>query len=563
MKEVNTMENTAQKLLLDAVYQWEQNEPDRVYMTQPLGNGETVDYTWRETMRQARSMASYLRGLNLPEHSNIALISKNCAHFVMCDLAIWMAGHVSIALYPTLNADTVAYILEHCEAQLVFIGKLDDWDDLKAGIPEALPKIALPLAPPTNYPTWDDIVAQHEPITDSPSPPGEQLALMCYTSGSTGRPKGVMHTFSSASVAAQFITSELNINKDDRMLSYLPLAHVMERSNVAFGSFFTGMHIFFADTLDTFVQDLRRARPTLFLSVPRLWLKFQLGVFQKFPEQRLALLLKIPIVRGIVRNKVLEGLGLAHVRLAGSGSAPIPEELIQWYDALGINLLEGYGMSEDFAYSHMSTPALRQAGYVGVPCKGVETRISDSGELEIRSPGNMLGYYKSPEMTTECYTEDGFFKTGDRGEYSPEGLLRITGRVKELFKTSKGKYVAPVPIENLINADSLIELSCVSGAGRVACHAVVQLSEDLRHKLDDKAFQQEVTPKLEALLAAVNARIEEFEVVQFIAVVKDDWDIANNFLTPTLKIKRDVVEDAYAGELDKWYASGQKVIWPD
>lgn len=557
------MSNSTPKYLLDAVYEWEQKAPDRLYMTQPLGNGECAQYTWGETMDQARRMAAHLRSLNLPPSSNIGLISKNCAHFVMCDIAIWMAGHVTVALYPTLNAETVAYILDHCEAKLVFVGKLDDWEEMKPGVPEDMPKIALPLAPPNDYPTWDDVIAQHDPIEDSPSPDPDQLALMCYTSGSTGRPKGVMHSFRSASGTGQYLTNELGIGDKDRMLSYLPLAHVMERSNVEFGSFYSGLEIYFAETLDTFVQDLRRARPTLFISVPRLWLKFQLGVFQKFPEKRLSTLLKIPVVKNIIRKKVLEGLGLEHVRLAGSGSAPIPADLIDWYRSLGIELLEGYGMSEDFAYSHMSKPGLAQPGYVGVKCAGVETRISESGELEVRSPGNMVGYYKAPELTAECYTEDGYFKTGDRGEYSPEGLLKITGRVKELFKTSKGKYVAPVPIENLINTHHLVEISCVSGPGRPACHAVVQLAEDVRGKLDDPAFRESTTAELEALLASVNGEIEEFESLQFIAVVREPWDISNDFLTPTMKIKRDVVERAYEGNLDAWYDSRARVIWPE
>jgi len=266
------MADPKDKLLLDAAYEWEKNSPNRVYMTQPLGDGKVVDYTWAETMNEARRMAAHLRSLDLPEHSHIALISKNCAHFVMCDLAIWMAGHATIALYPTLNADTVEYILDHSDSRLVFIGKLDDWDDLKLGIPDSLPKIALPLAPKTDFDKWDDIIARNEPITDSPSPPGEQLALMCYTSGSTGRPKGVMHSFASASIPAQGFGRELEITTDDRILSYLPLAHVMERATVECASFYTGTHIYFADSLNTFLQDLHRARPTLFISVPRLWL---------------------------------------------------------------------------------------------------------------------------------------------------------------------------------------------------------------------------------------------------------------------------------------------------
>ncbi|RLA55920.1 MAG: AMP-binding acetyl-CoA synthetase, partial [Gammaproteobacteria bacterium] len=154
------MADTKDKLLLDAVYEWEKNSPNRVYLTQPLEGGKVVDYTWAETMNEARRMAAHLRSLNLPDNSHIALISKNCAHFIMCDLAIWMAGHATIALYPTLNADTVAYILDHSDSRLVFIGKLDGWEDLKPGIPDGLPKIALPLAPETDFDKWDDIIAR-------------------------------------------------------------------------------------------------------------------------------------------------------------------------------------------------------------------------------------------------------------------------------------------------------------------------------------------------------------------------------------------------------------------
>jgi long-subunit acyl-CoA synthetase (AMP-forming) len=559
--EPGRMTETTIENVLDAAYEWERNHPQRVYMTQPLGNGEVIDYTWAETLQQARRMAAYLRSLDLPANSHIALISKNCAHFIMCDLAIWMAGHVTVALYPTLKADTVAYILEHSDSRLVFIGKLDDWEDMAPGIPADMPGIALPLAPQTGYERWDDIIARCDPIADSPSPPPGQLALICYTSGSTGRPKGVMHSFGSISVPGQNFGRQLEVNSSDRTLSYLPLAHVMERAVVECSSFYSGMHIYFADRLDTFVEDLRRARPTVFLSVPRLWLKFQMGVFQKFPEKKLERLLKIPVVGAIVRKKILQGLGLENVRIAGSGSAPLPAGLIEWYDKLGLHIIEGYGMSEDFSYSHMSTPAKRKPGYVGVAWSDVKTRISPEGEIQIKSPGNMLGYYKEPEMTAACYTDDGYFKTGDRGEYSPEGLLRITGRVKELFKTSKGKYVAPVPIENLLNADSHIELSCVSGPGRPACFALVQLAEEMRANLQDPAVREALTPKLEALLEDINKQVEGYETLQFLAVVREDWQIDNDFLTPTLKIKRNVIEQAYAGELDAWYESREKVIW--
>jgi long-subunit acyl-CoA synthetase (AMP-forming) len=555
------MIHTTDKLVLQAAFAREKAHPQRVFMTQPI-LGEATDYTWGDTMDQARRMATYLNTLDLPANSNIALISKNCAHFIIAELAIWMAGHCTVALYPTLNADTVEYILDHSESKLVFVGKLDDWEHMQAGVPDALPKIALPLAPANDYDQWDDIIAGNEPLNEDPVWPADQRALICYTSGSTGRPKGVAHSFGSISAPASLQGDTLGITEDDRIISYLPLAHVMERALVEAGSIYQGVHVFFAEELDTFLQDLRRARPTLFISVPRLWLKFQSGVFQKFPEKKLNLLLKIPIVNNMIRKKLLDGLGLGDVRMAASGSAPIPADLIRWYDRLGLNIMEGYGMTEDFAYSHMSTLEQRAPGTVGFPATGVECRISDAGEIEVKSPGLMMGYYKAPELTAEVMTEDGYFKTGDRGVYD-DGLLRITGRVKELFKTSKGKYVAPVPLENLLSADSMIEQCCVSGSGRQACYASLQLADGLRSKFDDPEFRGQANAHFEKLLNEVNAQVEGYEALQFLAIVRDSWQVENDFLTPTLKIKRNNIEAAYEPFLDDWYDSRQKVIWQD
>ncbi len=549
------------KLVLQAAFAREKAHPERIFMTQPV-NGEATDYSWAETMDQARRMAAHINSMDLPPNSNIAMISKNCAHFIIAELAIWMAGHCTVALYPTLNADTVDYILGHSESKLLFVGKLDDWESMSEGVPADMPKIALPLAPPNDYDKWDDIIARNEPISEQPVWPADQRALICYTSGSTGRPKGVAHSFGSISKPASLQGSVLEINESDRILSDLPLAHVMERALVEAGSIYQGVHVYFAEELDTFLQDLQRAKPTLFISVPRLWLKFQSGVFQKFPEEKLDLLLKIPVVKGIIRKKVLGGLGLDSVRMAASGSAPIPPDLIRWYDKLGLQIMEGYGMTEDFAYSHMSTEDKRAPGTVGSPATGVECRISDVGEIEVKSPGLMMGYYKAPELTAEVMTEDGFFKTGDRGVYE-DGLLRITGRVKELFKTSKGKYVAPVPIENLLSADGMVEQCCVSGSGRPACYASLQLAEGLRDEYDDPAFREKASAHFEKLLAEVNSQVEGYEEMQFLAIVRDPWQVENDFLTPTLKIKRNVIEDAYEPLLDQWYDSRQKVIWQD
>jgi len=549
------------QLALDDAYRWEQTAPNQVWMTQPIGNGEVETYTWAQAMDQVRRMAAHLKSLGLEPGSHIGLISKNCAHFILADLAIWMAGHVSVALYPTLNADTIDYILDHSESKLLFVGKLDGWEKIQKGIPDGMPCIALPLAPANEYESWDSITARTEPLQGDVARKPEEPAIIVYTSGSTGRPKGVMHNFGAISASVEGAEEIFHATEKDRMLSYLPLAHVFERFIVEAQGLRTGMELFFAESLDTFVADLNRAQPTIFVSVPRLWLKFQLGVFHKLPPEKLKRLLRIPLLNRVIKKKVLTGLGLQRVRLAASGSAPIPPDLIQWYRDLGLELLEGYGMSEDFAYSHATYPSHGRVGYVGSPMPGVDVKINDEGEILIKSPGNMMGYYKQPELTAECYTEDGYFRTGDRGERDEEGRLKITGRVKELFKTSKGKYVAPVPIENLLNNNVHIEMCCVTGSGHPQPFALVLLAEELRPKLSDSSVRTQVEGELETLLSEVNQAVEAFERLQFLTVVKDPWLIENGFLTPTMKMKRSMLEDTYGPKMDDWYTAKQRVVW--
>ena len=387
---------------------------------------------------------------------------------------------------------------------MLFVGKLDTWEEIKPGVSPDLLQVSYPLSPKNDFPTWNDIIKDNDPIEGSPERDAKDMAIIVYTSGSTGKPKGVMHTFEAMSISVRGLEKVLSSTPNDRILSYLPLAHVMERFLVESLTLRCGFQVFFAESLDTFVQDLQRAEPTLFVSVPRLWLKFQLGVFQKLPAKKLSRLLKIPVLNKIIKKKILTGLGLQNVRFAGSGSAPIPGELIAWYKNLGLELLEGYGMSENFSYSHISMPGKTKVGYVGNPYPGVEQRISEEGEILVKSPAIMMGYYKQPELTAECFTEDEFLKTGDRGEIDANGTLKITGRVKELFKTSKGKYIAPAPIENIINNDSHIELSMVSGSGNPQAHAVVQLSEELRPKMGDASVRKDVESALTSLLQKVN-----------------------------------------------------------
>ena len=554
------------QLMLDYVYQHEAALADRVFLTQPTGGGQVTDYTWREVVDQSRRMAAHLKSLGLEPGARIAILSKNCAHFFMAELAIWMAGGVTVAIFPTEGAQTVRYVLEHSEASLLFVGKLDTWPQQEPGVPAGLPCIAFPLAPPTRFESWDAIISRTSPIAGKPARAPQDLAMIIYTSGSTGQPKGVMHNFERITRATEGMVERMyeTTGRDApvRSLSYLPLAHVFERAFVECASFVGGeSHVFFAESLDTFVQDLRRARPTRFISVPRLWLKFQQGVYAKMPAKKLDFLLRIPFVGRKVGHKVLEGLGLDEVLLAGSGSAPIPPELIDWYRRLGLNLIEGYAMTEDFAYSHTSSKTQSAPGYVGVPYPGVEVRISPEREILIKSPGQLVGYYKQPELFAESMTEDGFFRTGDLGERRADGLLKLTGRLKELFKTAKGKYVAPAPIENLLSANPIIESAMVSGVGQPAAYGIVVLAEQLRPQLKQPEVRARVEEELSNLLGDVNKGLADYEQLKMLVVAEQPWSIENGCLTPTMKIKRSRIETSVAGHVDAWYAARGKVVW--
>ncbi len=551
----------AEMTQLDYAYRWEKERPDDLWMVQPMGGESIRELTFKQGMDEARRMAAHLRSLDLPERSQISIFSKNTAWWLLADIAIWMAGHVSVTLFPVLTAGTITEIIEHSDSKLIFIGKLDNYEPMAPGIPEDLPRIALPLAPETGAPKWDDVIQQHEPLEGEPLPDPASMATIVYTSGSTGSPKGAMLSFTGMTNAATKLVEQLGVRTDDRMLSYLPLAHVFERWIVETAGLVSGFRIFFAESLDTFVQDLQRAKPTLFISVPRLWQRFQLGVFSKVPEKKLARLLKIPIIRGLIRKKVLRGLGLQHVRFAGCGSAPCPAPLLAWYRALGLELLEGYGMTENFVHSHVSRPGQVRVGYVGHPLAEVDCRIADDGEIQIKSPGNMLGYYKEPELTKQSFTEDGYLKTGDQGEIDEQGRLRLTGRIKELFKTSKGKYIAPSAIENRLLVSNDIELACVSGSGQSQPHGMVVLAEDIRPSLSDAAQREAIQARLTAYLEQLNGELPSYEKLAFLAVITDDWTPENGLLTPTLKLKRSKIESKYNPLADGWYQSKQPVVW--
>jgi long-chain acyl-CoA synthetase len=559
-----------QALALQRLYHWEKTMPERVAMTQPYdgaakAGGQVRTWTWKQALDETRRMAAYLKGLNLPPKSQIAMLSKNTAHWLMSDWAIWMAGHVSVPLYPTLAAETIRQILEHSEARLLFVGKLDGWEGMKPGVPKGLPCIAHPLAPDDakkNYTAWDDIIAKTAPMSGNPVRDADELATLIYTSGTTGMPKGVMHSFGNLAAGIGAGLKRVPLDSSARMLSYLPLSHIVERVLVEHGMLATGMQVFFAESLDTFTLDLQRARPTVFFSVPRLWVKFQQGINAKMPPAKLNRLLKIPILGGIVRKKVLTALGLDQCMFAAGGAAPMPAELLRWYVKLGLDLVEGYGMTENCGVSHATLPGKSRPGTVGLPYDGVQSRLDPTtGEIQVKCAWNMMGYFKEPEQTKAAFTDDGYLKTGDKGALDAEGNLKITGRVKDLFKTSKGKYVAPAPIEDRLVMHEFVEACAVTGANLGQPLGIAMLNLDGITKAKSADGRKAIETSLAAHLAMINDKLDPHEQMDCLVVVTEPWSVDNGFITPTFKVKRNRIEEVYGPNYETWVGARKKVIW--
>jgi len=552
-------------LPLQRIYSSELERASQPFLSQPRA-GQIQAWSWSEAMLEIRRIVAWITEQNWPAGSRIVILSKNCAWWIMADIAIWMSGHVSVPLFPALRDESLAALFAHSEPVACFLGELDQPPPFQA---EALQRVRFtrfPNAKPDHTPPssddWQAIVRNRSPFEGRPIREASDLATIIYTSGTTGQPKGVMQSFRSLSLMGKSMEPALSPSPYplDRILSYLPLAHIAERAIVEMNSLMMPLHIFFTEGQPTFVEDLHRSQCTVFFSIPRLFLRFQQGVFEKVPEKKLERLLKIPIVSRIVRSKVLKGLGLQHARLVASGGAAIPVELVHWYRKLGLNFVEGYGMTET-GITHVPLPSRFRAGFVGNASAYADTRISDSGEIQIAGPMNLMGYYKDPDLTQRAFTDDGYFHTGDRGEIDEEGRLRIVGRLKEEFKTAKGKYVVPAPIEKLLSLSTMFESVCVLGSGMSAPFCLAVLVPDLRDAAASPSRRETLSKALAHELDRVNSHLDPHEHLRFLVVCHQPWTPDNGLLTPTLKVRRSVLEERFNNSFAKWEQSKVRVLW--
>ncbi len=557
------MNNQKLKSIIEYFYQRETNTPDEVFLRQPYGD-QWRELSYAQAGQEARRIAAFMAAQGLQPGDHIGLLSKNCYHWILADLAIMMGGYVSVPYYASLTTSQLSEVIPLSDIKLLFIGRLDTWADKASAIPDNVNVIKFPhydgSAEINVGEDWADIVAQYAPLENAAKPDLDDLWTIKFTSGTTGTPKGVMHTHRtpSATMRGEEESDWIGVQHLDesRYFSFLPLNHVAERMGVEIPAIYFGGSIAFAENLDTFANNLRSARPTMLFAVPRIWTKFYSGVTAQIPAKRINLLLKLPIVSNIIKAKILNSLGLQDIRIAVTGAAITPAYIKKFFRKLGIHLIEAYGMTEVCGSITNSPASDAPLDSVGQAIPGAEIKIDpDTQELLMKTPYMMTGYYKDSEKSAEAVI-DGWMRSGDRGTIDENGYVRIIGRVGDAFKTAKGSFITPNAMEEELANNNYIEQVCVVGIGLTQPLALVNLSE-----LGQATDKAEVGQSLKQSLQTLNSTRAKFEHISTCVVISELWTDQNNFLTPTLKVKRSEIDDSYKEHYQSWQSDPESIVW--
>lgn len=555
---------TANKLsLLEYFYEWEELQPNHIFLRQPDGKNWR-EITWREAGIQARKIAAALLDMGLLPGDHVGILSKNCYHWILTDLAIMMSGLISVPFYPNLIAEQLSEVIAAGKIKLLFVGKLEDWENQKNGVPKNLPYISFPHykgnSPISNGLEWETLIQRYQPLRGKPIPNLRDIWTILFTSGTTGKPKGVMIDFEGPAALMQ-LEKETNFlglanTKKHRFFSYLPLNHIAERLIVAAAAIHTGGSISFGESIQTFVSNLKDTQPTVFMAVPRIWTKFRMGIVAKIPESALFVLIKIPILGVILKQILKKNLGLSNASIRLTGAAPASDPLKNFFSKLGIPIQEVYAMTENCGGCTLMPAHIQKNGTVGKAVPGVNLKIDpQNNEILMQAPWLMRGYFEDETLTAEVL-KNHWLHTGDMGLIDDEGFLYITGRISETFKTSKGKFIAPASLEWPFTANDLIEQVCVVGLGLDQPLALINLSESAKNMP-----REEIHKRIEHTLQEVNNQVTNFEKISAVVILSEPWEVSNGILTPTLKIKRDRLMQLFGPKMEAWSKSDQTVIW--
>jgi long-chain acyl-CoA synthetase len=601
--------------LPEAFYDRAAKAPGRVAMRRKkLGLWEEL--TWADYERGVRAVAAALVDLGVERGQPVGLISENRAEWLMSDLGILSAGAVTCAIYTTSAVEQIGYILKHSDTRVIIVENEEQLDKVLAVRAEhPLERIivmddkGLRHFDEPGVVFWDAFVAHGESRLETLRAQVEErwkatqpddLAILVYTSGTTGPPKGVMLSHGNIAWACRSLETVVHGNEDDEYLSFLPLCHIAERAITVFNQVLNGSIVNFAENLDTVRENLAEVRPHVIFAVPRIWEKLYNAVEIKMRDAAWAkrrayawaksvgqavnaarrqayeaglepdagiparLSAEYQVADVAVLRPLREKLGLDRVRFALSGAAPISPEVIGYFQSIGVPLVEGYGMTETTAVISVMDPGFTPPGTVGHAAPGVDVRIAEDGEILVRSPAVMMGYFKEDTATRETLEEDGWLHTGDVGEFDAHGRLRITDRKKDLIITAGGKNVAPQYIESKLRLSPYVHDAVVIGDGRKYITALIILDED---NLVEWAQQNRVpfgayaelarSPEVEKLVHQevdkVNEGLTHVEAVKKFRILERRLDKDEGELTPTLKVRRKIIEEKYADLIESMY----------
>ena len=575
----------------------------KTFYTKTENGWEGVELANLQVM--VEDFANGLKNLGINDNDKVAIIGANSRKWAISDYAIAHIRAVSVPVYPTLIPTQSQYVVEHSESKIAIVQDEVQLDKVYPLINDANSNLNTIIIMDDEYSggkehviNFGDVFNMKDQVHDiralSATVQENDLLTLIYTSGTTGNPKGVM--LSHANICNNLLSIDVNIKAAmelnpelkpadgiERFVSFLPISHSFERVGGHYSIFSQGTSIYYAEmnfTPEILFENIREVRPTFLTAVPRIFEKIHAkildsvasmtGIKKKLADWSISVGLQtvpyrttnrdLPFVLGLkykiadklVLNKFRAALG-GKVRACSSGGSALSKEVGSFFCGIGISIIEGYGLTETSPVMTIGHPDFFKFGTVGKAMPDTDIKITEQGEITMKNDCIMQGYFKEDKLTNETI-KNGYLHTGDKGVIDNDGYLTITGRIKDIFKTAKGKYVAPNPIELKLSKNSFIEQVCVVGDNLTQPIALVILSEG-------KKIVSEIKSSFEELIVSINDQLEQHEKIKKIVILKDSWSIENNILTPTLKIKRNIVDEKYKKFYETWFDSENKIVF--
>ncbi len=548
--------------LVDKLYELKSNLPNEVFLRQPYGD-KWEEFTYNEVISEALQLVTGMKSIGLQKGDKVGIYSKNCYQWVIAEIAIMLGGFVTVPFYSNLVGDALNEVITLSEIKFLFVGKIDNWEKAKTGIPKELPIVSFAQenskVKVDSGTDWSKFIKDKKPDQENFRPDLNDIWAIFYTSGTTGVPKGAVMNYSAPANLMMKQDKEhnnFNFNSPGKntFLSYLPLNHIAEQTLVITCGFYNEGQISFVESLYTFAKNLADVKPSIFLAVPNIWIKLQQGIIAKTP--RLDAMLRISKVAEDVKKRIRISIGLNNTKLIISGASALPIATIKWFQKIGINIRETYGMTEALAIVIIQPKNDIRTVKTGKCFEEGQIKIDPAtDEILVKNSWLFDEYYNEPELTKASFDKDGFYKTGDTGDLDSDGFLKVKGRVNDTFKTAKGEFIVPVPIENRFVVNDIIEQICVVGIDLPQPIGLIQLSDKYKN-----INLEEIKESLLKILNKENSQLHLHERLNKLLIISEKWSLDNGILTPTNKIKRSAIHETYQHLYEMWYNDKNRII---